>query len=113
LGVGIVAQAASAGSKTLVVVDASTFPPAGYIKVGSDPAINYARTGNVLSLGSPLKSDVQAGDHIQVGNGLIVGAIGKGSGCAVQPGTPGSSNALLVGLALMLCARTRRRSQSR
>jgi hypothetical protein len=96
----VVKEPARAGSTTLVVENAAGFPESGVVKIGNDLAIDYTRTGNVLSLSSPLKNNVPAGTVVTIGDSRVIRVIGEGSGCSLS--APESGHGFIPALGWLL-----------
>ena len=75
---GTVAQGANAGATTLVLVDASAFPIAGAIDVGPTRLSFNGKTGNTLSLVTPLAESIAQWARV-----TLVGPMGDCNGDGV------------------------------
>jgi cell division septation protein DedD len=106
-----VAEDAEEGDRQLVLVDASAFPAAGIIQVGTFVnELSYSnKTGNTLTLTTPLTAGVSAGTPVTLIAGIVFFDDDDGCNIAAQGSTNSKALWLLVPLLGVVALRRRLR----
>jgi MYXO-CTERM domain-containing protein len=106
-----VAEDADEGARQLVLVDASAFPAAGIIQVGTFVnELSYAsKAGNTLNLTAPLTAGVSAGTPVTLIAGIVFFDDDDGCNIAAQGNTNSRALWLLVPVLGVVALRRRRR----